>query len=214
MAEDKIPQFAEDDDLARARAFWKENGRSLIFGVVLGLGGIVGFNYWNSYQQNQSENASELFDKIRSDSNLENTTALADEIKSDYPKSAYSALGAFYLAKILVENDKLELAENELKWVVDNSQDEGITHVARIRLASVYLAMGKADNILELLTSIDEGTFTSRYQELMGDAYAQRNKQGDLDKAKESYESSLSSLPESSGQSGLLQLKIDNLGAS
>ena len=65
MAEERPIQFAEDEDVARARAFWNENGKSIIVGIVLGLSGIVGFNYWQSYEQHRGESASMLFDQIR-----------------------------------------------------------------------------------------------------------------------------------------------------
>ena len=214
MAEDKIPKFAEDDDLATARAFWKENGKSIIVGIALGLSGIVGFNYWQVYQQHQAESASELYDQIKPGVDAINAMTVADELKESFSSSIYSSLGAFSLAKIFVEEEKLDLAAVELNWVLDNTDDEAIKHVARIRLASVYMAEQKFNEVISMLEGIDQGEFESRYQELIGDAYSMRNIDGDAGKARVAYRKSLDTMPGSSGQAGLLQLKLDNLGDS
>ncbi len=214
MAEDKIPKFAEDDELATARAFWKENGKSIIVGIALGLSGIVGFNYWQVYQQHQAESASELYDQIKPGVDAINAMTVADELKESFSSSIYSSLGAFSLAKILVEEDKLDLAASELDWVLKNTDDEAIQHIARIRLASVYIAEQKFNEVIVMLDGINQGVFESRYQELIGDAYSIRNSDGDIGKARVAYQKSLDTLPGGSGQSGLLQLKLDNLGDS
>ena len=214
MAEEKIPKFAEDDDLATARAFWKENGKSIIFGIGLGLSGIVGFNYWQVYQQHQAESASELYDQIKPGVDAINAMTVADELKESFSSSTYSSLGAFSLAKIFVEEGELDLAATELNWVLDNTDDEAIKHVARIRLASIYISEQKLDEVIAMVEGIEQGVFESRYQELVGDAYSIRNSAGDVDKARVAYQKSLDTLPDSSGQSGLLQLKLDNLGDS
>ena len=46
MVEEKDIQYAKDEDLERAKALWKENGRSIVAGVVIGLSAIAGYNFW------------------------------------------------------------------------------------------------------------------------------------------------------------------------
>ncbi len=88
MAEEKKLHFAEDDDVARAKAFWKENGKPIIAGIVIGLSGIVGFNYWQSYQQYQGESASQLYDQIRPGVDAINAMTVAGELKEEFSSSA------------------------------------------------------------------------------------------------------------------------------
>ena len=48
---DKIDiELAEDEDLARAKAWWKENGSSIIGGVLIGTVVVFGYKYWQIYQ--------------------------------------------------------------------------------------------------------------------------------------------------------------------
>ncbi len=214
MAEEKEPQFVEDDDVARAKAFWKENGKSIVAGIAIGLSGIVGFNYWQSYEQYQGESASELYDQIRPGVDAINAMTVAEELKEEFSSSVYASLGAFTLAKIFVEEGKPDLAAVELQWVLETTGNSGMRHIARVRLASVYLSMENPQQVLELLDGVDGESFSSRYHELMGDAYALRASNGDSGKARTEYQQSMEQLPDYAGQSGLIRLKMENLGDS
>ena len=210
MADDKLPQFSEDDDLARARAFWKSNGKSIIFGIGLGLAGIAGFNFWQSYEKSQGESASTLYDRVLSSENTDIAIGVGDDLKSQFGDSVYAVLGAFSAAKSLVEEKNYDGASSQLQWVLQNSDDQGILHIARLRLAAVYIANDQAQLALDTLELEDAGGFSARYQELRGDAYVKRNQDGDLALAKTEYENSLESADETVNPA-LIKLKLDNL---
>ncbi len=214
MAEERHLQLALDDDTARARAFWKENGRSIVAGVLLGLGGIAGFNYWKSYQQTQGEQASILFEQLQSGQADADVKSVADQLKADFRSTAYADLAALAMAKTLVEASDLDAAVRELTWVMDNTKDSGFRHISRLRLAAVLLAQKTPDKALKILEIADKGSFESRYQELLGDAFAQRGLAGDDDLARSAYERSLLTLPEGASHVGLVQLKLDNIAGS
>jgi predicted negative regulator of RcsB-dependent stress response len=214
MVENLEPQFAEDEDLERAKKFWKENGRSITAGVVLGLGAIVGYNGWQSWQQSQGENASTLFGNMTDPSVTHEAAAgLAEDLKQDYGGSPYASHGAFLMAKREVEAGQLEGASAQLNWVLENAKEEGVRHLARIRLSMLLLAQEDARGVLELLKDVDGGNtggeFAARYYEIAGDAHAQL---GDLDAAKGAYESSQALQLAGSSTAELLKLKIENLG--
>ena len=65
MAEPNRPQIARDPELERVRSWWDEHGKAIVAGVVLGIAGVVGFNYWQHYQQTRAEEASVLFERLR-----------------------------------------------------------------------------------------------------------------------------------------------------
>ena len=214
MAEEKSIQFAEDEDVARARAFWQDNGKSIVTGVVLGLAGIVGFNYWQGYEQHQGESASLLFDQTRDGVDAIAALTVGEELKENHGSTVYAAMGAFSLARIFVEEGKYDVAAAELQWVLDNSEDAGMQHIARLRLASIYLAQERYDDVLGLLTASETGAFTSRYSELLGDAHAGRNGDGDVERARGLYAQSLDNLSQNSANAAAIQLKLDNLGVN
>ena len=48
----------EDEQVEKLKTWLKENGMSIVFGVIIGVGGIGGYNYWNHYQQTRAAAAS------------------------------------------------------------------------------------------------------------------------------------------------------------
>jgi predicted negative regulator of RcsB-dependent stress response len=113
-----------------------------------------------------------------------------------------------------VEKGDLNAAASELNWVIGNTKDTGFQHIARLRLASVLLAQEDPVKTLELLSAVNKDGFESRYHELTGDAYVQRKQDGDSELARTEYRKSLETLPAGSTSTGLIQLKLDNLGES
>lgn len=93
MVDENKPQFAEDSELERAKSLWKENGRSIIVGLSVGLASVFGYNYWQGYQQEQAESASILFDRLGSSlllaelkGNPDSETDTDSEAKTDAEK--------------------------------------------------------------------------------------------------------------------------------
>lgn len=244
MVTENKPSFAEDAEMERAKAWWKEHGPAIIIGVTIGIAAVVGFNYWQDFQQTQAEKASLLFDRlqnlvqIRAEEELEaadsaevesesETAAeseveiedetenavlienFADSLMSNYESTPYAAHAAFVLAKLSVERDDYEKAIQSLQWILDNTDEGGILHIARLRMALVLLAKGEADSVLALLEVKDKGGFAASYQELSGDAYLQKH---DTENARSAYQSSLDLLLSNSAERDLIQLKLDNLG--
>ena len=214
MVDELEPQFAEDEDVERAKKFWKENGRSITAGVVLGLGAIVGYNGWQSWQQSQGENASTLFENLSDPAvTLEAAARLALDLKQDFSASPYAAHGAFLMAKREVDAGNLEGAGEQLRWVLENSEEGGLKHLARVRLSMLLLAQEDASAVLELLKEVDNGAaggeFSARYYEIAGDAYALV---GDLEAARKAYENSEETQLAGSTTAALVRLKMENLG--
>ena len=239
MADEDKPQFAADPELERAKAWWKDHGRAIVGGAVIGLSAVIGFNYWQHHQETQAETASNLFEQLQyliqteseveadadadatdadatdeTETDSETTAAIqatADELMSAYASTPYAIHAAFALAKLAVDGGDLDRGAQALEWVLANSEDDGLLHIARLRLASVLLATGAADDAVALLQSQigETAGFGTRYNELIGDAYLQK---GDTAGARSAYEASVEALPPASAERAVLKLKLDGLG--
>ena len=232
MADEDKPQFAQDPELERAKAWWKDHGRAIVGGAVIGLSAVIGFNYWQHHQETQAETASNLFEQLQyliqteadaeddadatdeAETETETTAAIqaaADELMSAYASTPYAIHAAFALAKLAVDGGDLDRGAQALEWVLANSEDDGLLHIARLRLASVLLATGAADDAVALLQSQigETAGFGTRYNELIGDAYLQK---GDTAGARSAYEASVEALPPASAERAVLKLKLDGLG--
>lgn len=199
------PRYSEDEQVERLKEWWKKNGTSVVVGVVIGVSVIVGVNYWRGYIQSQAEEASVRYARLLT-LDGEESRQLGSELMSDYSNTPYAALAALYLAKVSYAQGDSEKAESMLKWAMDNAELTANQHAARLRLAHLYLEAGRTDEAEELVNITQYDGFRSEYKELIGDIAMAR---GDAALARVAYEEALSSLPEGSGYSGLLVMKLD-----
>ncbi len=200
--------IAEDEDLVRAKAWWKENGSSIIGGVLIGTVLVFGYNFWQSYQVKHAAEVAGLYEQYNQ--SPEDSVALEALLDFD-DKAAYTQLARMTAAKIATDAGEFEKAEQLLQSVLDAKTDDGLRSVAVLRLATVYLANTKQDAALALLDAQSNSglpLMQARVQELQGDIYLQK---GDADKARGFYESSIVSMQQIGQPFVLIQLKLDNL---
>ena len=200
-------RYIDDTDMARAKALWKENGRPVVAGIVLGLSAIAGYQFWQWHLKSQGESASLLFDQLQQ-GELTRTSAeaIAEQLTAQYKATPYVIHAAFAVARIAVEDGDFDAAAVHLRRALEQTEDVGLLHIGRLRLASVLNAAGKSEEAVALLLIQDQGSFAGRYAELLGDAYARL---GELEKAREFYQKSL----QQAGDRGdnLVRFKLDNL---
>ncbi|MXZ80682.1 MAG: tetratricopeptide repeat protein [Gammaproteobacteria bacterium] len=210
MAEDDKLRLAEDDDLARAKAFWHKNGKPIIVAVCLGLVGIAGFNFWENRQVERSEAASVLYEQVRGSLDADSARPGLDTLKHKYSSLTYSQLAALAMAGLLVGEGRLDEAARELEWALEHAGDEGFGHIARIRLSSVLLALDRPEEALELVAGTQMEPFEARYQEILGDAYTLRAGEGDRERAREAYRKSLDAQTDDWDRKEFVKTKLDN----
>lgn len=202
----------EEEQIEALKKWWSENGWYIIAGIVIGLSAIFGWRNWQLYQQRIAEQASDLYSAMVVDVRQKKFTDaryVADQILNEYPETTYASFAAMMLGKLDVTENNLESAQKHLQWVLDNSKQEELRHLARTRLARVLLASGKDDAALQLIENIDYGEYAATYQEIKGDIYTHQNKPAE---AKEAYQLALSSSVDNGKPKTFLEMKIDNLG--
>ena len=143
--------------------------------------------------------------------NGEQASALGSELMQDYTSTPYAGLAALYLAKGKYENGNVEEAAGMLRWALENSDQPGIRHPARLRLARILLEQDKVDEAAKLAEVEDHDGFASEYQELRGDIAMSR---GDAKAARSAYEEALREMTPGSPYSTLLTAKLDSAAGS
>jgi predicted negative regulator of RcsB-dependent stress response len=203
--------FASDDEQVEAlKRWWKENGTGILVGIGIGVAGILGWQYWNSYVTGQAEQASLHYDALHEALRSEDTAKAREqaEILMDaYESASYATLAALMLARLAVEGGDNAAAAEHLEWVVDRTDQPEIAAIARLRLARVLLAEGKLDEAQGQLSQVDNPSFVAEAEELKGDIHAARNEPV---KARAAYEAARVA-GGLSGDNRMLQLKLDNL---
>jgi predicted negative regulator of RcsB-dependent stress response len=129
------------------------------------------------------------------------------ELERDHAGSPYTDQGKLLAARVYVDEGALEAAAGELASVAEHSKDSELALVARLRLARVQIAQGRAENALATLGAAPGGAFAARYHEVRGDAYYAR---GDKAAALREYRAAQEA---GDGSDSLLGLKIADLSA-
>ncbi len=205
--------ITDDEQVERIKAWWKEYGRSVITGLVIGIGGLSGWRFWVDYQTTQAGEASiqftEMMDAIGSDQN-DTVISRANVLFADYASTPYADLARLSLAKVYVESDDYAQAAQQLQLLIDDTREQGLEMIARVRLAAVQMQMEQADAALATLNVAYPVPFTAAFEELKGDILV---RQGDHDAAREAYLKARLANP-SVADPQLLQRKLDDLGVS
>jgi predicted negative regulator of RcsB-dependent stress response len=204
----------EDEQVQAIKDWWKENGRAVIAGLIIGIGAIAGYRYWTNYQTTQAEQASLIYAQvIASAANADNVRAFEQgkSLISDYSGTPYAALSALTLSKLALDNTDYSTAAAQLRWVIDNSSDDGLKHVARLRLARVFAAQDKPDLAISLLNETDTSGFTTLYQETRGDIFVQLGKTVE---ARDEYRKALEDLEMNPQRRRVLEMKMNDLAVA
>lgn len=206
---DKIEiELAEDEDLVRARAWWKENGSSIIAGIAIGVVMVVGYNYWQTYQENRANEVAQLYETFVQASDDE---AALNALVDANANSTYAQLARMTAARKAVDEKQYDRAVALFEEVLASGIDSGMKAVAALRLSTVYLSQNKPDEVIQLLDSQAKSELPlqqARVAEIKADAYLQK---GDQAQARALYQSSIDALTAAGQPSTLVQLKLDNI---
>ena len=206
----------EEQQLEAIKQWWKENGGSIVTGVVLGLAVLFGGKAWFAYQERNAQTASNIYAAMMralQAGDALNTGEKAGLLLADYGSTPYAALGALALARIRLEENETGAARGQLQWVIDNSDNGIFRDVARLRLARVLIAEGELDAAEAVVDQAESGSaFNALFTEVRGDVQRAR---GDQVAASEAYRQALAAMDPGSQERDLLQLKYtDALAAA
>ena len=200
--------YEEEAQAEQLKRWWNENWKSLVAGLVLGLVVIVGWEAYKRYQLQQADQASQLYDDLKAAlaaHKSDDAAALGEKLVKQFQRTPYAISAAFYLAQIAVEQNKLDDAAVRLQWVADQSKDDGLRDLAKLRLAKVLWQQKKTDDALKLLDG-EHGGYNALFAELRGDIKLSQN---DRAAARTAYEQALASSEGPNRE--LLQRKLDDL---
>jgi predicted negative regulator of RcsB-dependent stress response len=201
------PRYSEDEQVEQLKSWWKKNGPSLIIGVVLGLGIVIGWQGWGVYTASRAEEASSLYQLllgVQSESALE----AGDRLIKEFTDTPYAAKAALLLAAAAVKRGDAADGRQHLNWVLENSEESGTLHAARLHLGQLELGEGNIDDALAVLKVGERSAFESHYRELEGDAYSFK---GDAASARTAYQESLAVIASDSPYRGFLEAKLADL---
>ena len=199
----------EEQQVEALKRWWKENGKLVITGIALGLGLVVGVRFYNQYTNERAESASYLFEQVISSTadTEQDVKAEVDRLQTEFGSTPYATLSALVMAKQLVQKGDLAGARQKLEWVITNSSNVELQHIARLRLIRILNSSGEFDQALALANIDYPVSFAALYEELKGDAYLAK---GDAAQAQLAYDKAI--LQSGAQANRWLKLKREDLG--
>ncbi len=202
---------SDEEQVEALKVWWKENGKSTIAGVVLGLGGLIGWQAWTQHQATSAEQASIQYQQLTMALSIGATASAAKQAElliSQHDTSSYAQFAALNIARQHLEQGDSSAAQNQLAWTLEKSSEPAIQQVARLRLARIKLSEGDSAGAAKLVNEAPRDAFAGEFAQLRGDiALANSDKEA----ARRAYQAALEN---NVGNVELVQMKLDDLTAA
>lgn len=201
----------EEEQVEAIKKWWKENGKSVIGGIVLGFAIIGGWQWWQGYRLHQGETASLYFDAMRQavrTGQVDRAVEDGKRLVGEFSSSAYASFAALELARLAYDRGEKDAARGHLQWVIDAAPDKSIGELARLRLGQLLLDTGDQDGLESLLAQKPLDTFAGEFAVLKGDLATLR---GDAESARAAYRDALLA---GVGDQEILRMKLVDVGGS
>lgn len=199
MAIDDI--LDEHEQSERVLEWLRRNGVGLFGGVLLGLGAIGGWKFWEQRQQQQQYQLADQY-QVALDAIQAGDKQAAAKVDA-LGTSVYAALARLQLAAAQADAGQGDAAIATLKAI--DADEPAIASIVDQRLARLLIESEQPDEALKLLANHDSPAAL----EIRGDAqYAL----GEREAARASYTQALAKLDVGSPQRRLLELKLTEVG--
>ncbi len=166
--------LSEKETIEAMRDWWRENGRFVIGGIVLGVGILVGWNQWKEYRLTARLEASARYETLAnqvSGGMVDAAEGTANDLYDNYASTSYAALARLAMARLYMDRGRDQDAADTLEALLATRGGSETQMVGRLRLAKIYLYQDKPQEVVDLLSGFEDSAFAARYDELLGDAH-------------------------------------------
>lgn len=209
-----VEVYDSHEQSERVKKWLQENGGAILLGLVLAFGSLFGFKQYQLWDANKDRQASaeyEVMLQYLEQDDMDSAVANFETLKTEFADSAYTPLAAMQMAKARIEASQTDLAIGLLQLAMEKGEPAPLRTVARLRLARVYVDLGRSEEALALLDgAASENGFEALFAEIRGDV---ARDQGRMDDAANFYQAALDSLESGTGNRAYLQIKLDSLKA-
>lgn len=207
-----MEDLSEKEQLEVIRSWWRENGRYVISGIVIGAGLLFGAKYWNDQQREAGIEASRVYESLLAevaDNDVSAAEVAAGRLDEEYDSTVYALQARLAMARLYMDVGRDEDAAEQLRQLLATGREPEVQMIGRLRLAKILLYQGEPDEVVPLLEGYRDTAFAARYSEALGDAYLA---QGRVEDAAEAYTAALADNPNTpTVDRNLIQMKLYDL---
>ena len=204
----------EQEQLDQLKHFWKQYGNPITWLLIVVLGAVAGWNFYQYWQRNQAAQAAVMFDELgraAASGDVAKLDRIFGDMKDRFGSTVYAQQAGLLTAKQYYAVKNIEAASTALKWVADQSTDAGYQAIAKLRLADILVEKKLTDDALKALS----GSFPISFEALVAD------RKGDIlviqGKSKEAtsqYQKAFDSFGDQTEYRRLVEIKLNALGVS
>jgi predicted negative regulator of RcsB-dependent stress response len=210
-----VDEFLTDDERSETAKRWvRENGLFLAAGVVLGLGMLFGWQYWEEAKLVRASQASGLWQQLKSAVDGERYNEV-DELlvmlETEYASTPYLDQSRLSVARMHMDRNSPEEALTQLNLIVAAGGDASLRRISELRVAQIYLYQERYDEALEVLGAEDNSAFVVQHHDIRGDVYFA---QGDYEAARDEYAKALERDEASTVDRSFVQMKLDDVSGT
>jgi predicted negative regulator of RcsB-dependent stress response len=210
LSETALSIYETDEEKVEAlKKWWKDNGTSVVAGVVIGLGAVFGWRAWVQHQDAVGQQASAAFEQLMASvesANTDSARAQATLLNEEFEGTPYTSLASLLRARIEIDSGDQAAAQAALKQAIETAPDPAVARIAALRLIRILIAEGALEDAAAAIEQHDEGgAFGAEFDALRGDVAAAS---GRLEDAREAYSRAIAA---GAANGELLRLKLDNL---
>jgi predicted negative regulator of RcsB-dependent stress response len=133
------------------------------------------------------------------------------DIKDKFGSTVYASQSGLLLAQMLHDKERVDDAQTQLQWVVENGSDAGYQAVARLRLSAILMDKKQNEAARQLLTASLPSAYQALAQDRLGDLAMLEGKKSD---AIGFYQTAWKAMDERAEYRRLLEIKLAALGVA
>ncbi len=202
----------EQEQIDSLKRLWKRYGNIVSWVLIVILAIYAAIQGWNWYQRKQAAQASALYYEMQGavlSGDSQRALQVAKDVQDKFGRTVYAPMISLVAAKMAYENNDTATAKVQLKWVAQNSSEEGYKVLARVRLAGILLDEKAYDEALSALSGSAPEQFTGLIEDRKGDIYLAQDK---IEEARAAYKVAYEkTAPENPGRQ-LIKMKLEEVG--
>lgn len=202
----------EQEQLDQIKHYWKQYGNAVTWVLIVALGAYAswsGFQYW---QRSQAAHAAVLYDEMERAAqaqDVQKAERILEDLRGKYARTTYAQQGGLLAARVMLDKNNVDGARAALNWVAEQTGDDGLKSLARLRLAALQIDAKTYDEALKTLSGSFPTEFEGLAADRKGDVLAL---QGKADEATAEYKKAYQKLDERAEYRRMVQVKLNALG--
>jgi predicted negative regulator of RcsB-dependent stress response len=202
--------LTDEEKVEAIKKWWKANGVSVVAGIAIGLGAVLGWRAWVNHETRVAQQASIAFEQLLATvaaGQTESAERQAQTLVETHGGTPYAMFAELAVAKLRVESGDLDGAARALESALERAPEPGLADLAALRLARVLLDRGDLERAASVIAKHEGGAFSGDFAALRGDIAAE---QGRIADARTAYQAAIDG---NAGNARLIELKLENLPA-